>query len=253
MKPAVRLLVCLLVLMAGCTRTADSSTTTSGATAPTDAAATTTASASTTTSMPASSVTTGTTAATTTTTPATPSVEVPEGFSLLGGEDAGFLMALPEGFVALDLSSDDVSSLLDNSPLDADTRAAAQAAIEAGSFTFWAFDFSNAEGTFVPNVNAQILPGSGLDDIDVYLQVLPQQYASLGATMLSLDQVEYDFGPALAAVVQIPIGDGTHSTAFQLLAPVDDLVYTITISYLGPTDQQISEATTALSTFRPLR
>ncbi|MFZ0494029.1 MAG: hypothetical protein WAM81_12645, partial [Acidimicrobiia bacterium] len=151
-----------------------------------------------------------------------------------------------------DLSGDDLDSLLADSPLDADDVAAAQAAIETGTFRFWAFDFSDASDVFVPNVNAQVIPRTGFDDVDVYLQVLPQQYDSLGAVMLSIDQVEFDFGSAVTAVAQFPIGDGTYSTAYQLLAPIDDLVYTITISYLEPTDRQTSEATTALSTFRPL-
>jgi hypothetical protein len=247
MKPATRLLVCMFVLVTACAERTGSSTTVSEATTTTEAAPSTTTSASTTTS------TTAPTTTSTTVTTTTVAIQAPEGFEMRGGPDVGFVIALPEGFVPLDLSSDDLDSLLTASQLDDDAIAAARAAIEMGTFRFWAFDFSHASDTFVPNVNAQAIPRTGFDDVDVYLEVLPQQYESLGATMLSIDQVEFDFGPAVTAVAQFPIGDGTSSTTYQLLAPVDDLIYTITISYLEPTDLQTTQATTALSTFQPLR
>ncbi len=73
------------------------------------------------------------------------------------------------------------------------------------------------------------------------------------AAPTTIDQADFDFGPARTAVARFPIGDGSYSTAYQLLAPVDDLVYTITISYLDPTGRQTTDTATALSTFQPLR
>jgi len=240
-------LLAAAIAVAGCTGPGETATTqtttTTTTTAPTTTVLTTTTSITTTTAVP-----------TTTTIPTTtmPTVEIPPGFALKGGSDVGFLVALPEGFVSLDLSSEDVDSLLADSPLSDDMLAATRAAIEAGTFRFWAFDFSDGDESFVPNVNVQVLPRTGLDNVDVYLEVLPQQYESLGAILMSLEQVEYEFGPAVTAVAQFPVGDGTSSTAFQLLAPVGDFVYTITISYLDPNDRQAEDAATALSTFQPL-
>jgi len=249
MKPAARPLVCVFVLAAGCagptsSPTTASEATTSASTAPTT---TTTISAPTTTSTSAPAITS------TTVTTTTIAVQVPEGFELQGGPDEGFVIALPEGFIPLDLSSDDLGTLLADSPIGTDMIAAVQAAIEAGTFTFWAFDFSDASDTFVPNVNGQVVPRTGFDDVDVYMQLLPQQYDALGATLLTIDQVEFDFGSGVTAVAEFPIGDGAFSTAYQLLAPVGDFVYTFTISYQDPTEEQAAGATTALSTFQPLR
>ncbi len=176
-------------------------------------------------------------------------MDVPTGFEVHNGP--GFVIALPAAYAPIDLDNQAAMQMLQDSPLGGEELNVAIQALQSGMITFWAFDLTDLSSGFAPNVNIGRQERTAFDEINVYLQTLADQYASIGVDVQSVDEVQMPFGPAVMAVSSFPIGDGTYTTAYQLFALTDTYVYVVTLSYLDPTSDQQSEAVAALMTFQP--
>ncbi len=178
--------------------------------------------------------------------------EVPPGFVTHGGLELGFSIALPETYRRVDLEEDDLTSMFEESPdLDpALAELASNVVSQGNNALLWAFDFANASGQFVPNLNVIASPRGAFDQPDIYLDALAGEFESLGIDLVDLEQVEHPAGPALRARSRLAVGDEiVHSN--QLIVFGDSSVINVTFTSLDAVVGQAAEQMeAAFATFR---
>jgi hypothetical protein len=160
-------------------------------------------------------------------------LEVPAGFIPFVSEEEGFAMALPETWEEFDLSDPDAIAALDdfaaNNPAFGPVLDQAEQMLASGGVLF-AFDPSQVE--FAPNVNVLSFPGEA--PIDELEQSVEGQLEPLGATNITTQIVDTDWGEGLVVEYDITITgpDGSpvdaHGIQFQLPASGSTWAVTMT-------------------------
>ncbi|MGI9529654.1 MAG: hypothetical protein ACR2NG_08085 [Acidimicrobiia bacterium] len=210
--------------------------------------------------QPATTSSTTTVPPTTTTTtvaPTTTAAPVAEGdWVSISDGDSTILFVEPEGYIAIDLSAGDVEEIMGQLesegevPTSGELRALIDVALsgQTADFVYWAFDFASGTDEFVPNVNVLQLPAGPFDQIAVYQEVLPKQYAELGLEIISIEEIDTPAGDGLVVVTASPEGFVEYISV-QLLVPTDDWVYTMTFSF---EDEDSMDMDLAMKTFGSL-
>jgi hypothetical protein len=167
--------------------------------------------------------------------------------------DLGFSLDIPDSFRVIDLEEDDLPALLAETDLSENAQLViANTLTGPGSgFLLWAFDFDAGTDTFIPNLNIVRLPRAPSESIASIKETIEIDYSGIaGARVLNVDEVEVATGEALVIEALFPInGLDDDSHAFQLLTFTDDVSYSITYSWINPTDTQRELAVDSLMTF----
>lgn len=200
-----------------------------------------------TTTTPGTDVTSGTVAKTTTvptttlgstTTPpiatTTSPAALPAGFELFDGSRNGFLVGLPDTWLAFDLTTDDFQDLVDamGDVLSAEELDAIRQVIAGGAeFGLLAFHTSGD-----PNANVLVMPLGPLDTIDYLEAMLPSQVASQpGMDLVSVDRVVLNGVESLRFVTRSDYG-GNEAEQHQYYVLGDRLGFVATFTAFADAD-----------------
>lgn len=205
----------LVVLFASCTAEPEVASTT----VPTTTTSTTT------TTEP-----TSTTEVTTTTT----TIFVPDGYEMIEIDGEGIRLALPDSWIAVDLTQegweDSLTAGLEALPETAELiNSEAEAIIKEGGLML-AYDLENQVEGFTTNVNILEAERGPLDDPDLVLSALGEQLQLFGAVDPAVDLVDVPLGQAIKASYGFAPETGFTHQAVQYYVFAEESVYIITFS-----------------------
>ena len=132
-----------------------------------------------------------------------PSAEAPDGFEYHDVSSAGFGLAVPTRWVAVNLTTDDLTALLTDLDLDPDTETLVLQGM-AGGVALMAIDI--AENTNVNVISVPRQAGESLDNIESLAAAQIEQ--AFGGTIVSTDRVEVDGREAVKIVYEADFGTG---------------------------------------------
>ncbi|MFI7535286.1 hypothetical protein [Streptosporangium sp. NPDC049376] len=148
------------------------------------------------------------TATSTTARPAVPPGTAPQGFTRIGGPANGLTVAVPQDWVALDLSRDDLDKSLTSIGLSGEALEQARRSLRplVANKAVWASDRTSAATSpnrFATNLNAfcQESPDVPADQI---VADVKRQLGQLGATVSQAGEVPIDDGTAVRVVYRLP-------------------------------------------------
>jgi len=132
-----------------------------------------------------------------------PIAEAPDGFEYHDVSSAGFGVAVPTRWIAVDLTTDDLAALITELDLDPDTEALVRQGM-AGGVSLMAID--TAENTNVNIISVPRQAGDSLDNIESLAAAQIEQ--AFGGTIVSTDRVEVDGREAVKIVYEADFGTG---------------------------------------------
>ena len=144
----------------------------------------------------------------TTTTSRPPAIEIPEGFEIFDRADEGYVIALPDEWIVLDLRAENYEELLE--PFRArlpQTVFDQIPAMAAAGISLLALDGFSSDPLFAANVNVAALPRLPVDDFETWEQNLPQTMEDLGAVIRSMERIQLPGGEALYTEFELPFGE----------------------------------------------
>jgi hypothetical protein len=254
MKRISMLVLALSLILAACASDSDavaepSSTTTS------ITATTTSTPNPTTTVAPTTSVTS--TTSTTSTVPAIETVPPPEGFVAMDGRHGVVSLFVRDTFIDVDMDAEDVEDMFsflaegDDQILNDELLELTLATLSTPGFDYvmFAFDFDNGSDVFTPTLNILRVPATPFDRIEIYKKVLPEQLASVGITVLDMEDFDTEAGPGLLVSSEVAAPDGSTERVIQLVVPVGDDVYNLTYAYEQVGDDIRDDVMTSFASF----
>ncbi|MFD0886739.1 hypothetical protein ACFQ08_19505, partial [Streptosporangium algeriense] len=144
----------------------------------------------------------------TATAPAAPPGTVPEGFKQIGGPANGLTVAVPQTWIALDLSRDDLDENLKAIGLTGEALQQARRSLRplVANKAVWASDRTSATTSpnrFATNLNAFCQESADVPADQVIADV-KRQLGQLGATVSQAGEVPIDGGTAVRVVYRLP-------------------------------------------------
>ena len=177
------------------------------------------------------------------------SVGVPEGYELYDGSADGFLIALPSAWV---VAEGDVAPFI---------AEAAEAVLEPGALEILRDSLASEPALFAldatgnPNVNVILQPGppgpmdaGRWEDLEAILRT--QLSELLGATVLSVDRVEYGGTEGLFSVFEVAYPTGL-AEQHQYFMVTEDASFVITFTSFDPAADRETFAA-VMETFTPV-
>lgn len=133
---------------------------------------------------------------------------VPQGFKRIGGPANGLTVAIPQDWVALDLSKGDLDKSLKDIGLSGDALEQAKRSLRplAANKAVWASDRTSAATSpnrFATNLNAFCQESPDIPAEQVIADVR-RQLGQLGATISQTGEVSIDSGTAVRVVYRLP-------------------------------------------------
>lgn len=175
------------------------------------------------------------------------------GTSTYTSEAGGFSLDVPDSFRIIDLEQDDLPALLAGTDLSENAQLLiANTLTNASSgFLLWAFDFDAGNEVFIPNLNIVRLARNPNETIEFLEERIETDYSGVaGADVLIVDELEGANGAGLLVEALFPInGIDDDSHAFQFISFTDDYTYTITYSWIGPSDTERRLAVDSFTSF----
>lgn len=182
----------------------------------------------------ASTVTTFPSGKSTVVTSTAPTITLPDGFEVFDGSRNGFLVGLPDTWLAFDLTTDDFQDLVDamGDVLSAEELDAIRQVIAGGAeFGLLAFHTSGD-----PNANVLVMPLGPLDTIDYLEAMLPGQVAGQpGMELVAVDRVVVDGTESLRIVTRADYG-GNIAEQHQYYVLGDRLGFVATFTAFSDAD-----------------
>lgn len=142
-------------------------------------------------------------------------------------------------FIDVDMDAQDVEDMFgfvgddDDQVLNDELLELTLATLSTPGFDYvmFAFDFDNGSPVFTPTLNILRVPATPFDQIEIYKKVLPDQLATVGITVLEMEDFETEAGPGLLVSSEVSAPDGSSEYVIQLIVPIDDDVYNLTYAY----------------------
>ncbi|MEU8384211.1 hypothetical protein [Streptosporangium sp. NPDC048865] len=172
-------------------------------------------------------------AVTPTATPTEGAAPVPEGFKRIGGPANGVTVAIPEKWVALDLTKDDLDEGLKNSGLSGPTLEQAKKSLETlvDNNGLWASDAASAKRSrngFPTNLNAFCQAGRQIST-EQLLRETRSQLEQLNAKVVETGKVRIGSREAARIVYSFETND-VQVRGTQYYVPVEDRTCIVTLS-----------------------
>ncbi len=252
MKRVSILILALSLILAACARDSESAAELS----PTSTSMTvaTTSTSNPTTTVPTTAAVTSTSS---TTIPAIETTPPPEGFVVMDGRHGAVSLFVRDTFMDIDMDAEDVEDMFsfiaegDEQVLNDELLelTLASLSIPGLDYVVFAFDFDNGSATFTPTLNILRVPSTPFDRIEIYKKVLPEQLATVGITVLEMEDFDTEAGPGLLLSSEVAAPDGSSERVVQLVVLVDDDVYNLSYAYEQVDDDTWDDIMTSFASF----
>jgi len=142
-------------------------------------------------------------------------------------------------FIGVDMDAQDVEDMFgflgedDDQVLNDELLELTLATLSTPGFDYvmFSFDFDDGSPVFTPTLNILRVPATPFDQIEIYKKVLPEQLATVGITVLEMEDFETEAGPGLLVSSEVAAPDGSSEYVIQLIVPIGDDVYNLTYAY----------------------
>lgn len=175
---------------------------------------------------------------------------VPSGWQKIDKPEAGISIAVPPGWIDIDVNADDLGKALKEAGLAGNTAKEAErnlTALKKAKIAYMIFTRDEVGG-YVKNINALCAPNGGIP-FDQFENIARVGMARKGATDISVSELEIGGMPAIRISYTLSAANGADAVQFRTLMPGDKLC---AVTFGSKRGEEIEHLDQIAQTIRPL-